>query len=79
LAGTKQGTVGIRAERQREGICTAQERGTRFGQRKRLTPKQVIELQARRKDGALIRMLMADYRLSKTSVYRYLKEKVAGE
>jgi DNA invertase Pin-like site-specific DNA recombinase len=68
----------IRAERQREGIRKAQERGTRFGRRKRLTPKQVIELQARRKDGALIRTLMADYRLSKTSVYRYLKEKVGG-
>jgi DNA invertase Pin-like site-specific DNA recombinase len=69
----------IRAERQREGIRKAQERGTRFGRRKKLTPKQVIELRARRKDGALIRVLMADYRLSKTSVYRYLKEKVDGE
>jgi DNA invertase Pin-like site-specific DNA recombinase len=78
LAGTKQGTVGIRAERQREGICTAQERGTRFGQRKRLTPKQVIELQARREGGALIKTLMTDCRLSKTSVYRYLKERVDG-
>jgi DNA invertase Pin-like site-specific DNA recombinase len=68
----------IRAERQREGIRKAQERGTRFGRRQRLTDGQVIELQARRKDGALIRTLMADYRLSKTSVYRYLKEKVDG-
>ena len=66
----------IRAERQREGIRKAKERGVKFGKRKRLTQKQIVELQERRRQGVLIKTLMQDYGLSKTSVYRYLKENV---
>ena len=67
----------IRAERQREGIQKARERGVRFGKQKALNPKQVAELQERRQQGVLIKTLMQDYSLSKTSVYRYLKEDVS--
>ena len=66
----------IRAERQREGIRKAKERGVKFGKKKRLTRQQIVELQERRRQGVLIKTLMQDYGLSKTSVYRYLKENV---
>ena len=44
-----------------------------FGAKKNLTDAQVKELQQRRAEGELIKTLMKDYELSKTSVYRYLK------
>ncbi|HET6443971.1 MAG TPA: recombinase family protein [candidate division Zixibacteria bacterium] len=64
----------IRAERQREGIRKAKERGVKFGNKKRLTRQQIVELQERRRQGVLIKTLMQEYGLSKTSIYRYLKE-----
>lgn len=64
----------IRAERQMDGIQKAKERGVKFGKSKTLTPNQIAELQRRREEGALIKTLMKDYGLSKSSVYRYLKE-----
>ncbi|PID44191.1 MAG: resolvase, partial [Proteobacteria bacterium] len=39
---------------------------------KTLKPQQIVELRERRQQGALIKTLMQDYRLSKVSVYRYL-------
>jgi len=51
----------IRAERQQEGI--------KFGPKRKLTAKQVTELKKRREQGELIRALMKDYRLSKSSVF----------
>jgi len=65
----------IRAERQRDGILKAKERGVKFGKRKKLSPEQVIELQNKREQGVLIKTLMKEYGLSKASVYRYLSEK----
>jgi DNA invertase Pin-like site-specific DNA recombinase len=62
----------LRAERQREGIQKAQERGIHFGRRKKLTPVQMHELQRRRAQGVPIKTLMHDYGLSKVTVYRYL-------
>jgi DNA invertase Pin-like site-specific DNA recombinase len=62
----------LRAERQMEGIRKARERGVPLGRQKRLTPQQIAALQHQRRDGALIRTLMHDYRLAKASVYRYL-------
>jgi DNA invertase Pin-like site-specific DNA recombinase len=62
----------IRAERQMDGIRKAKERGVQFGQKRRLTDEQIAELRQRRQDGVMIKTLMADYSLSKTSVYRYL-------
>lgn len=64
----------IRAERQMDGIQKAKERGVKFGKSKKLNQEQVIELQRRRKEGVLIKTLMKDYALSKSSVYRYLNE-----
>ncbi len=64
----------LRAERQKDGIQKAKERGVRFGRRKNLSPEQIFELQSRRKQGVLIKTLMKDFALSKSSVYRYLNE-----
>lgn len=74
LAAIAQFETEIRAERQMEGILKAKERGVKFGRNKTLTPTQIAELQQRRKQGVLIKTLMADYRLSKSSVYRYLNQ-----
>jgi DNA invertase Pin-like site-specific DNA recombinase len=62
----------IRAERQMDGIQNAKNRGVKLGREKRLTEEQCLELRRRRQQGDLIRTLMADYGLSKASVYRYL-------
>jgi len=64
----------IRAERQQDGIAKAKENGVAFGRQKALNPKQVKELRKQRKDGVLIKDLMKEYDLGKSSVYRYLKE-----
>ena len=64
----------IRAERQMDGIQKAKERGVHFGRQKTLTKQQIIELQHRRKQGTLIKTLMADHHISKATVYRYLNE-----
>jgi len=63
----------IRAERQMDGIQKAKAQGVRFGQEKKLTPQQIAELQKKRKQGALIKTLMQEYKISKATVYRYLK------
>ena len=64
----------IRAERQLDGIIKAKERGVPFGRKRKMTQPQIQELQHRRKSGTLIKTLMADYNLSKASVYRYLNK-----
>ena len=69
----------IRAERQADGIRKAKERGVKFGRQKSLTPEQVAELQRKREQGALIKNLMKEYKLSKASIYRYLAEPVGPE
>lgn len=69
----------IRAERQREGIDKAKQRGVRFGAQKKLTSAQVTELQKKRLAGVLIRELMTEYGLSKSSIYRYLSQKPVVE
>jgi len=52
-----------------------QERGVHFGRENRLTAQQMVEMQSKREQGALIKTLMKEYGLSKASVYRYLNEK----
>jgi len=69
----------LRAERQMDGIQKAKARGVRFGAVHKLTSAQVKELQHRREQGELIRVLMADYGISKASVYRYLKAETPFE
>jgi len=66
----------IRAERQREGIQKAREKGVAFGRKKKLTTSQIIEIQQRREKNTLIKTLMEDYKLSKASIYRYLEAEV---
>jgi DNA invertase Pin-like site-specific DNA recombinase len=51
----------IRAERQREGIQKARERGVKFGKRKKLNKRQVAELQNRRSQGVLIKTSNSKY------------------
>jgi DNA invertase Pin-like site-specific DNA recombinase len=62
----------LRAERQSDGIHKAKERGVKFGAQSKLTTAQIEKLKERRQSGALIKTLMADYNLSKASIYRYL-------
>jgi DNA invertase Pin-like site-specific DNA recombinase len=64
----------IRAERQRDGIAKALAKGTRFGAKAKLTPEQLTAMRKKRADGVLIRELMAEYGISKATVYRLLKE-----
>ncbi len=63
----------IRAERQRDGIQNARARGVRLGKEKSLTDAQCAELRQKRQDGVLIKTLMEDYKISKPTVYRYLR------
>lgn len=65
----------LRAERQLEGILKAKEMGVHFGRRKRLTPVQVATLQRQRAAGVRLKDLMAEYGLTKTSIYRYLGDR----
>lgn len=44
-----------------------------------MNKRQVAELQKRRSRGVLIKTLMRDYDISKTSVYRYLAEEKTNE
>lgn len=62
----------IRKERQMEGIRKSQERGVQFGRKPTLTDDQIEELRSKRQSGVLIRELMDEYGLSKSSVYRML-------
>jgi DNA invertase Pin-like site-specific DNA recombinase len=62
----------LRAERQAEGIAKAQSLGVHFGRKQRLTPRQVAELQQQRHAGVRLKDLMAQYALTKSSIYRYL-------
>lgn len=63
----------LRAERQREGIEHAKARGVTFGRHTTLAPVQIAELQDRRRQGWTISTLMSSYRISKATVYRYLR------
>jgi DNA invertase Pin-like site-specific DNA recombinase len=62
----------IRSERQMEGIIKAKERGIVFGRQPVLEDHQITELRERRESGEMIKTLMKEYHLSKSSIYRYL-------
>lgn len=64
----------IRAERQMDGILKAKARGVHFRRERKLSDEQVIELKRRRENGELVKHLMADYGISKATLYRYLSE-----
>lgn len=63
----------IRKECQIEGIQKAKQRGVKFGAKSKLPDDQVQEMSSKRVEGVLIKDLMAEYSLSKASVYRLLK------
>ncbi|SEN30213.1 recombinase family protein [Nitrosomonas marina] len=62
----------LRKERQMEGIKKAKNNGVAFGRKAKLTDIQIEELRYKRSNGVLIKDLMANYGLSKASVYRLL-------
>src|SRR6516165_3809795 len=62
----------LRTERQRDAIQNARAWGVTCGRTKRLASQQRLELWNRRPQVARVKTLMADYGLSKASVYRYL-------
>lgn len=62
----------IRGERQADGIVKAKERGVRFGRQPTLSKEQIRELKQRRANGEKISELMRSYKISKSSIYRYL-------
>jgi DNA invertase Pin-like site-specific DNA recombinase len=62
----------LRTERQRDAIQNARAWGVTCGRTKRLASQQSLELWNRRQQVARVKTLMADYGLSKASVYRYL-------
>lgn len=64
----------IRAERQMDGILKAKKNGVKFGAKHLLNKQEIIELKEKRAQGALIKDLMKVFRISKASVYRYLKD-----
>lgn len=74
LAAFAEMETAVRKERQMDGIAKAKANGVRLGKEKSLNDITAQELRTKRKDGILIKELMAEYQLSKASVYRYLKE-----
>jgi DNA invertase Pin-like site-specific DNA recombinase len=62
----------IRAERQLDGIANARARGVPLGRQHALTADQIAELRARRAQGVLVKTLMAEYGLGRSTIYRYL-------
>jgi DNA invertase Pin-like site-specific DNA recombinase len=66
----------IRTERQLDGIKKAKDQGTKFGRAFALKPKDVEELRQCRENGDTISTLMRKFKLSKSTVYRYLKKPI---
>lgn len=62
----------LRRERQSEGIALAKSRGVALGRRSSLNDNQIQALRAKRREGVLVKDLMAEFSISKASVYRYL-------
>jgi DNA invertase Pin-like site-specific DNA recombinase len=63
----------IRKERQNEGIEKAKAKGIQFGRKAKLTNSQIIEMKNKRESGMLIKDVMAEYKISKATVYRLMK------
>lgn len=62
----------LRSERCEEGRRLAISRGVKFGAKRKLTDDEIGEMRERRSQGALVKELMRDYRISRASVYRFL-------
>ncbi len=62
----------IRKDRQTQGVVLARKNGVKFGRKNALSNPKITDLKAKRTSGVLIKNLMAEFKLSKASVYRYL-------
>ena len=60
-------------ERQAEGIRRAKVEGVKFGRDPKVTPEVAGKIALMRSEGVLIRTIMAEFGLSKATVYRYVK------
>jgi DNA invertase Pin-like site-specific DNA recombinase len=60
-------------ERQREGIAIAKAKGVYKGRKKALTAQQVGDLRKRLGEGALKSELAKEFKISRETVYQYLK------
>ncbi len=60
----------LRKDRQLQGIELAKRKGIKFGRKHSLTEEQVLEVRAKREQGIKIANLMAEYKISKASIYR---------
>lgn len=60
-------------ERQKEGIVKAKERGVYKGRKPSLTPEQVSTLQSRAASGESKALLARDFKISRETVYQYIK------
>ncbi len=67
----------LRASRQSEGIKKALSNGVQFGRKSKLTDDEVSVMRSRREAGTKIKDLMAEYGLSKASIYRLLDSQAA--
>src|SRR5690606_13181271 len=64
----------IRAERQRDGILLAKRKGTKFGRKKALTEEQEARIcRLRAEEGFSIEQLAERFGISRSSVYRALR------
>jgi DNA invertase Pin-like site-specific DNA recombinase len=62
----------LRKDRQMQGIAVAKRNGIKFGRKFSLTQDQVTALREKRTQGIKIVDLMAEFKVSKASVYRAL-------
>ena len=62
----------LRKDRQLQGIALAKRKGIKFGRKFSLTDDQVTALREKRSQGIKIVDLMAEFKVSKASVYRFL-------
>ena len=62
----------LRKDRQMQGIELAKRKGIKFGRKVSLTLDQVTSLREKRNQGVKIVDLMAEFKVSKASVYRAL-------
>ena len=67
----------LRASRQSEGIQKALSNGVQFGRKSKLTDDEVLVMRKAREAGTKIKDLMAEYGLSKASIYRLLDSQAA--
>ena len=67
----------LRASRQSEGIQKALSNGVQFGRKSKLTDDEVLAMRGKREAGIKIKNLMAEYGLSKASIYRLLDSQAA--